>query len=67
MALTDSEKQRLLSIETEIQILKAALDKMASKRQLKQLTLVKEREYITLEERVSANEADIAALLSEQT
>lgn len=64
MALTDAELTRIAAIETMLNTVQTALNRMVSQTQMRQLLLVKQAEVDALTARVAALEAQVLALQS---
>jgi polyhydroxyalkanoate synthesis regulator phasin len=64
MAFSDSENARVLAIEDMLNKLQIAVNNLASKRQLSQLTMLKQSTIDNLVERVTTLESQIKTLQS---
>ncbi len=64
MAFTASEELRIQAIESAINDLQVALNKLATKQQMKQLTNIRQSEIEDLKTRVAALESQVQTLQS---
>jgi len=62
MAFSAAEETRIQAIETMLNSLQIAVSNLASKQQLRQLTLLKQNEIEALETRITALETIVATL-----
>ena len=62
MALTDSEKIRLETMETVINDLQVAISNLMAKQQMRQLLQIKQKEVDALTVRVASLESQVAVL-----